>query len=62
MSIPAAFRYSAPPFLLSLFFPTCSISQVIFIFTWEEMIKVIPASAVTTHRWFPHGPYVEKWS
>lgn len=40
-----------PPTSLLFFFSQHRlISQVIFIFAWEEMIRGIPGSAVTHHR------------
>lgn len=38
-----------------LSFPSQCISKVIFIFACQEMIKIIPGSTLTNHRWFPHG-------
>lgn len=49
MCIWAVFGYSAAPhpFFFFFFSQHLLISQVIFIFAWKEMIKVIPGSAVT---------------
>lgn len=54
MYILTAFRYF--PESLFMLSQHSLISQVIFIFAWEEIIMVILGSAVTNLRRFPHGP------